>query len=171
MAPTQLGLTNRNEGKRRKGRDKGGVTGKRRPHLEPLTRRRKLEELLNLVSRLLLRRRKWGYRKSSLLQRHSHRMLLLSSQMTSSTSELASRSSAPTISQFREIMSTILILAQMSFSQKDQSRMRENSISILLVAVPLHRTRSPRPLRAMILWISSEESTWTLSQRPQRKML
>jgi len=58
MAPTQLGLTNRNEGKRRKGRDKGGVIGKRRPHLEPLTRRRKLEELLNLVSRLLLRRRK-----------------------------------------------------------------------------------------------------------------
>ena len=171
MAPTQMGLTNRNEGKTRKRRDKGGVRGKRKPHPELLTRRRKLGELLNLVSRLLLRRRNWGSRKSCKLPRHSHRMLLLPSQRTSSTSELASRSSAPTTNQSRETMSTISILAQMSFSQKDQSRMKENSISILLVAVPLHRKRSPCLHRAMILWISSEEWTWMLSQRPQRKML
>ena len=57
MAPTQMGLTNRNEGKTRKRRGKGGVIGKRRPHLELLTRRRKLGGLLNLVSRLLLKRR------------------------------------------------------------------------------------------------------------------
>ena len=57
MAPTQMGLTNRNEGKTRKRRDKGGVRGKHKPLLELLTRRRKLGGLLNLVSRLLLRRR------------------------------------------------------------------------------------------------------------------
>lgn len=57
MAPTQMGPTSRNAGKRRKRRGKGGVKGKHRPHQVLLTRRRKLGGLLNSVSRLLLRRR------------------------------------------------------------------------------------------------------------------
>ena len=57
MAPTQMGPTNRNEGKTRTRTDKGGVTGKPRLLLGLLTRRRKLGERLNSVSRLLLRRR------------------------------------------------------------------------------------------------------------------
>lgn len=150
------------EKKIKKRRDKGGVTGKHRLLVVPLTRKRSSGGFLSSVRRLLKKRKSSELKRLSPHPRLSPRTPLQQRLRMNSISEVVLKSSAPTTSQCKETMSMTLILGRTSFSPKPLKKLMANSISTSMAVELLpKKRRSHRVVEVVVwtLWISLEEST------------